>query len=139
MWVFGQNGGQQVQDKCQGPKVNLLKINFWHKSCLISNLVKFILILSYIGPPTMAAQALDPHHGGPGCVGDGWNGLTGAYIRRHKRVFKRNQSQWLLWMVTRRSLKDNWVPFVKQLPDFNNYRVYFLMCLHIWWSPGTYG
>ena len=71
MWVFGQKGGQQVQDKCQGPQVNPSRINFRHDSCLISNLVKFILILSHIGPPTMAAEAPDPHHGGPGRVGDG--------------------------------------------------------------------
>ena len=128
-----------MQDKCQGPKVNLSKINFRHKSCLISILVKFILILSHIGPPTMVAEAPDPHHGGPGRVWDGWNGLTGAHILRHKRVFKRNQSQWLLWMVRRRSLTDNLVPFVLQLPDFNYYRVYFSMCLHIRWSPGRSG
>ena len=71
MWVFGQKGGQQVQDKCQGPKVNPLKNYSRHNPCLISNLVKFILILSHIGLPTVATEAPDPHHGGPGRVWDG--------------------------------------------------------------------
>ena len=69
MWVFGQKGGQQVQEK--GPKVNPFEINFRHNSLLISDLDRFILNLSHIGPLAMAAEAPDPHHGGPGRMGDG--------------------------------------------------------------------
>ena len=41
-------------------------------------MVRFIEILSHIEPLTMAAEAPDPHHGGPSRVEDCRNGLTVA-------------------------------------------------------------
>ena len=95
-------------------------MHFRHISCIKNDLVRFIEILSHIGPLTMAAEAPDPHHGGPGCVGEGRNGLTGANIptSRPKKGFKRN-----VWRVTRRYLKDYLPPYVQQLPDFVCYKV----------------
>ena len=36
----------------------------------------------------MVAEAPDPHHDGPGRVGDGRNGLTGPNIAMHSRDLK---------------------------------------------------
>ena len=83
MWVFGQNGGQQLQVKGQGPQVgipeSILDIGL-ASACLISVLVRFYLIFSLIGPPTMVVEAQDQHHGGLSRLEDGRNGLTGCNI-----------------------------------------------------------
>ena len=45
----------------------------------------------------MVAEPPDQHHGGPGRVGDGRNGLTGPNIAMHSRDLKETHS--LLWRV----------------------------------------
>ena len=40
----------------------------------------------------MVAEASDQHHGGPGRVGDGINGLTGLNIVMHSRDLKGTHS-----------------------------------------------
>ena len=58
------------------------KIHFRHRPCLISVLVRFYLIFSLIGPPTMVAEAPGQHYGGLGRLEDGRNGLTDPNIVR---------------------------------------------------------
>ena len=53
-----------MHDKCLGPKVNELKIHLRHKSCLISDMLRFNLIESHIDLPAMAAETQEPHHYG---------------------------------------------------------------------------
>ena len=48
----------------------------------MSVLVRFYLIFSLIGPPTMVAETPDQHHGGLGRLEDGRNGLTAPNIVR---------------------------------------------------------
>ena len=61
------------------------KIHF--RPCLISALVRFILIFSYV-----VAEAPDQHHGGPGRIMDGRNGLTGPNRALHSRDLKGTNS-----------------------------------------------
>ena len=64
---WGVTGARQMP----GTQSNPFKINFRQISYLISHLVRFILNFSHIGLLAMVAEAPDPHHGGPGHVGDG--------------------------------------------------------------------
>ena len=45
----------------------------------------FLLILSHIGLSTMAAEAPNPHHGGPGRMEGGINGLSVVNVVGHIR------------------------------------------------------
>ena len=77
LWVFGK---KMEANSRKGPQVGLLKSILDISLCLISVLVRFYIIFSLIGPPTMVAEAPDQHHSGLGCLEDGRNGLTAPNI-----------------------------------------------------------
>ena len=86
----------------------------------------------------MVAEAPDQHHGGPGRIVDGRNGLTGPNIAMHSRDLKGTNSTYCfgelkegLWSILRM------LKFVKQLTDFQYHRVSFAKCTQLERSPGS--
>ena len=85
----------------------------------------------------MVGEAPDQHHGGPGRIMDGRNGLTGPNRAMHSRDLKGTNSTYCFGGLKEGLRKHFMLKFVKQLTDFQYHRVSFAKCTQLEWSPGN--